>query len=389
MESLISRYRNLLAETDTSFVRYLHDEIPWDDRMVAIMGSRGVGKTTLLLQHIKLHLPQDKVLYVSADDLYFSEHRLYDLAMEFSKLGGEYLYIDEVHKYQRWSQELKNIYDAFPRLKVVFTGSSILDIYHGIADLSRRVLTYTLYGMSFREYLSMRKHINLPVFTLEQVLEGKVETNGLDYPLAEFRNYLRDGYYPFTGSQAYEQRLLQIINRILETDIPFYANLNISTIVKLKRLLSIIAQSVPFKPNVSKIAELIGADRAMVNDYLEYMVRAKLINVIHTPTQGVQALGKVDKVYLDNTNLAYALQPQPEIGNIRETFFLNQVSVSHSLTSDDKADFIVDKQYTFEVGGKSKGQRQLAGRENGYIVKDDIEYAYLNTIPLWHFGLLY
>mgnify|MGYP002856550538 FL=1 len=389
METLLFRYHNLLKETDTGFLRYLHDIIPWNDRMIAIVGSRGVGKTTLLLQHIKLHLPIDKTLYVSADDLYFSDHSLFDLARQFHQLGGEHLFIDEVHKYANWSQELKNIYDAIPQLQVVFTGSSILDIYHGTSDLSRRVLTFTLHGLSFREYLAMKKGIQIPVHSLDDIIQHNVNVEGLDYPLAAFSDYLRQGYYPFSGNQGYDIRLNNVVNRVIETDIPLYARLNISAIAKMKRLLNVVAASVPFKPNVSKIANILEISRETVNDYLEYMIRAKLLNALHTSTQGIRGLGKVDKIYLENTNLAYALTPRPEIGNIRETFFLNQLQANHQVQSAPGSDFLVDGSYTFEIGGENKKQKQIAGTANAFVVKDDIEQGMFNILPLWHFGLMY
>ena len=389
METLLFRYHNLLKETDTGFLRYLHDIIPWNDRMIAIVGSRGVGKTTLLLQHIKLHLPIDKTLYVSADDLYFSDHSLFDLARQFHQLGGEHLFIDEVHKYANWSQELKNIYDAMPQLQVVFTGSSILDIYHGTSDLSRRVLTFTLHGLSFREYLAMKKGIQIPVHSLDDIIQHNVNVEGLDYPLAAFSDYLRQGYYPFSGNQGYDIRLNNVVNRVIETDIPLYARLNISAITKMKRLLNVVAASVPFKPNVSKIANILEISRETVNDYLEYMIRAKLLNALHASTQGIRGLGKVDKIYLENTNLAYALTPRPEIGNIRETFFLNQLQANHQVQSAPGSDFLVDGSYTFEIGGENKKQKQIAGTANAFVVKDDIEQGMFNILPLWHFGLMY
>lgn len=389
MDTLLFRYHNLLKETDTGFLRYLHDAIPWNDRMIAIVGSRGVGKTTMLLQHIKLHLPMEKTLYVSADDLYFSDHSLFDLARQFHQLGGEHFFIDEIHKYANWSQELKNIYDAIPQLQVVFTGSSILDIYHGTSDLSRRVLTFTLHGMSFREYLAMKKGMQIPTYSLDDIMQHKVTTEGLDYPLASFRDYLRQGYYPFSGSEGYDLRLFNVVNRVIETDIPLYAKLNISSIVKMKRLLNVIAASVPFKPNISKLASILDLSRETVNDYLEYMTRAKLINALHNDTEGIRGLGKVDKIYLENTNLAYALTHQPEIGNIRETFFLNQLQVNHQVQTAAKSDFLIDGAYTFEIGGENKRQKQIAGTQNAFVVKDNIEQGMFNIIPLWHFGLMY
>lgn len=389
MDTLLFRYHNLLKETDTNFLRYLHDLIPWNDRMIAIVGSRGVGKTTMLLQHIKLHLPIDKTLYVSADDLYFSDHNLFDLARNFHQIGGKHLFVDEIHKYANWSQELKNIYDAIPQLQVVFTGSSILDIYHGTNDLSRRVLTFTLNGMSFREYVAMKKGIQIPIHSMEDIMQHKVNADGLEYPLAAFREYLQRGYYPFSDNEGFETRLLNVVNRVIETDIPLYAKLNISSIAKLKRLLNVIAESVPFKPNISKLANILDISRETLKDYIEYMLRAKLINALLDSTQGIGSLGKVKKLYLENTNLSHALTLHPEIGNIRETFFLNQLQATHQIQAAPVSAFLVDGTYTFELGGKNKNKKQIKDNSNAFVVKDDIEYGAFNVLPLWHFGLMY
>ncbi len=389
MDTLLFRYHNLLKETGTNFLRYLHDLIPWNDRMIAIVGSRGVGKTTMLLQHIKLHLPIDKTLYVSADDLYFSDHNLFDLARNFHQMGGKHLFVDEIHKYANWSQELKNIYDAIPQLQVVFTGSSILDIYHGTNDLSRRVLTFTLNGMSFREYVAMKKGIQIPIHSMEDIMQHKVNADGLEYPLAAFREYLQRGYYPFSDNEGFETRLLNVVNRVIETDIPLYAKLNISSIAKLKRLLNVIAESVPFKPNISKLANILDISRETLKDYIEYMLRAKLINALLDSTQGIGSLGKVEKLYLENTNLSHALTLHPEIGNIRETFFLNQLQATHQIQAAPVSDFLVDGIYTFELGGKNKNKKQIKDNSNAFVVKDDIEYGAFNVLPLWNFGLMY
>lgn len=389
MEKLIQRFQALLAATDTSFLRYNHKLIDWNDRMTAIVGARGVGKTTLLLQHIKLSLSTRETLYVSADDFYFTEHRLLDFAEEFHKMGGKYLFVDEIHKYIGWSKEMKLIYDYLPQLNVTFTGSSILDIFKGTDDLSRRVLLYRMHGMSFREYLNMHYHLDLPVYSLEQVLNYEVEAKGIEFPLAAFKEYLIKGYYPFAGQGNYEERLLQVVNTTLETDIPLFARLNAATAIKLKRLMAVVAQSVPFKPNYSKLAEVIGIDRQTLTDYITYMEKAGLLKQLYDATGGIRGLGKVTKLYLDNTNLAYILgKDKPDIGNIRETFFFNQLAVNKDVTSSPQSDFQVNE-YTFEVGGRKKGNNQTQGLNKAFIVKDDIEYGFGNTIPLWQFGFLY
>lgn len=389
MEKLIQRFQALLAATNTDFLRYNYRSIDWNDRMTAIIGARGIGKTTLLLQHIKLDLSAQEALYVSADDFYFAEHRLLDFAEDFHKLGGKYLFVDEIHKYAGWSKEMKLIYDYLPNLHITFTGSSILDIFKGTDDLSRRVLLYHMHGMSFREYLNMHYHLDLPVYSLEQIVNHEVGNILVEFPLAAFKEYLKKGYYPFANQGNFEERLLQIINTVLETDIPMFARLNAGTAIKLKRLMAILAQSVPFKPNYSKLADIIGIDRQTLSDYITYMEKAGLLNQLYDATGGIRGLGKVTKLYLENTNLAYVLgKDTPDTGNLRETFFLNQLAVTHEVSASPKSDFQVDE-YTFEIGGRNKGNAQIQGIDNAFVVKDDIEYGFGNIIPLWHFGFLY
>ena len=390
MEALFSRFQRLLSETNTDFLRYLHDKIIWTDRMIAIVGARGVGKTTMMLQRIKLHHNISDTLYVTADDMYFADHKLLDLAEQFVKMGGKYLFIDEIHRYANWSKELKLIYDYLPHLQVVFTGSSMLDIYRGTDDLSRRVQLYTLHGMSFREYLNLRYYLQLQPLSLDDVLHHNVAFDGVDYPLAAFKDYLNNGYYPFSREVGlYHERLRQIVQLILDVDIPQFANMNAATSQKLKQLLAIIAKSVPFKPNYSKIAAIMGVSRDVLPDYILYMERAGLVNRLFTATTGIRELGKVAKIYLNNTNLAYALGgSNTDIGNIRETFFFNQLSVKADVRESPVSDFLVDG-FTFEIGGRKKGGKQIADTDNAYIVKDDIEFGFANTIPLHHFGMLY
>ena len=390
MEALFSRFQRLLSETNTDFLRYLHDKIIWTDRMIAIVGARGVGKTTMMLQRIKLHHNISDTLYVTADDMYFADYKLLDLAEQFVKMGGKYLFIDEIHRYANWSKELKLIYDYLPHLQVVFTGSSMLDIYRGSDDLSRRVQLYTLHGMSFREYLNLRYHLQLQPLSLDDVLHHNVAFDGVDYPLAAFKDYLNNGYYPFSREVGlYHERLRQIVQLILDVDIPQFANMNAATSQKLKQLLAIIAKSVPFKPNYSKIAAIMGVSRDVLPDYILYMERAGLVNRLFTATTGIRELGKVAKIYLNNTNLAYALGgSNTDIGNIRETFFFNQLSVKADVRESPVSDFLVDG-FTFEIGGRKKGGKQIADTDNAYIVKDDIEFGFANTIPLHHFGMLY
>ena len=389
MENLYGLFRGLIERTDTTYLRYLHSEVEWNSRLTAIVGARGVGKTTMLLQHIKLHHNLSDTLYVNADDLYFSENKLFDLASTFYKNGGKHLFIDEIHKYSQWSKEVKMMYDYFSDMQIVFTGSSILDIYKGSDDLSRRALTYKLSGMSLREYLNMSQGLQLPAYSLEDIVKNKVELSGIAHPLPLFKDYLQGGYYPFYKEVGYSDRLRNVINLTLETDIPIYANMSVSTAKKMKQLLYIITQSAPFKPNFTKIAQMIDVHRNQVVDFLFYLEKAGIISQLRNSTMGVRLLGKVEKVYLNNPNLIHAIvEGTPNIGNIRETLFFNQMEVKNSVSSSDVADFTIGN-YTFEVGDKNKSQNQIAGMDNAYVVKDDIEYGYMNVIPLWAFGFNY
>lgn len=389
METLYQKFETLLQNTSTGFSRYLYEKISWESRMIGIIGARGVGKTTMILQHIKQSLSSKKALYVSADDLYFAEKRLVDLAEEFYKNAGEYLFIDEIHKYADWSRELKNIYDSFPSLKIVFTGSSVLDILKGSSDLSRRAIIYKMQGLSFREYLKFFHNAEIEPFTLQQIVNNEVKLENIKHPLPLFNDYLKRGYYPFGVENEMCLRLGQVIVQTLETDIPQYANLNIGTSRKLKRLLAIIAESVPFKPNFTKISEMLGVSRNSLDDYFLYMEQAGLIGQLRNETSGIRGLGKVDKVYLDNTNIIFNLGgDNSNMGNIRETFFFSQMRVNNEVISSKTVDFVIGD-YTFEVGGKNKQQKQIEKDGKSFVVKDDIEFGYLNVIPLWAFGLNY
>lgn len=390
METLFEKSRAKVAEVSTNFVRNIHNEIAWDDRLIAILGARGVGKTTLILQHIKLHDNVATALYVSADNLWFTSHTLVELADSFYKNGGKTLYIDEIHRYSNWSIELKNIYDTYSGLKVVYTGSSILDIRRGGADLSRRHLEYNMFGLSFREYLILAHNINLPILPIEDILAHRIQFPTNEHrPIALFKEYMRTGYYPFFLQTDYLSRLQQVVGQILEVDIPKYAELSLTTIEKLRRLMYVISQSVPFKPNYSKLGRDLECHRTSLSDLVLLLNKSQLIQILRDDSFGVSSLGKVDKIYLGNTNLAYALSDkEPEVGNLRETVFLTSVKPKYDIMSSSVSDFKVGK-YTFEVGGKNKKQKQISGIDNAYVIKDDIEYGYQNVIPLWAFGFLY
>lgn len=389
MDNLQRNYSKSLLETNTDFYRYMYSRINWGNRMIGITGPRGVGKTTMILQYLKKEVSRNDSLYVTAEDFFFADNKLLDLADSFVKMGGKHLFIDEIHKYKDWSKELKLIYDYHSDLKVVFTGSSVLDINKGASDLSRRAVMYQMQGLSFREYLKLFKGIEIGRYSLSEILENKVVMPEDFYPLPFFADYLKRGYYPFALESDFDIRMQQVINQTLETDIPLYAEINVTTGRKLKQLLAIVAKSVPFKPNISTIANSIGASRNSVLDYLLYVEEAGFINQLRDETGGIRGLGKVEKIYLDNTNLIHSLGGEnSDIGNIRETFFLNQMRVNHDVISSKVADFQIDDK-TFEVGGKNKKQKQVKEFKEGYIVKDDIETGYLNTIPLWQFGLEY
>ena len=357
--------------------------------MVAITGARGVGKSTMVLQYVKTQISDCKVLYISADHTFFTTHTLVEVADDFSKEAGSLLVIDEVHKYPDWSRELKQIYDTHPDLKVIFTGSSVLDIIDGVADLSRRVLHYTMYGLSFREYLGLFYHISVPKYSLEEILDGKAHIEGMLHPLPAFREYLSEGYYPFAIEGDFPLRMQNVITKTIESDIAQYAGLRATTAKKLKKMLAVISGLAPYKPNADNLALEIGISRNSVQDYLSLLERAQLIGQLRDDTGGIRGLGKVEKVYIDNPSLMRVLSGvKTDVGNMRETFFYNQMRVKNDVISSRQSDFKIEK-YTFEVGGRKKGKKQIEDIPDSFIVKDDIEFAQGNVIPLWAFGLNY
>ena len=389
MERLYELFNRKLNSTPTDFYRYMYHKIKWKGRSFGVVGPRGVGKSTMLLQYIKQNLGTSDTLYVSADHLYFSEHRLVELADYFVKMGGKHLFVDEIHKYADWSRELKQIYDSYDDLQIIVSGSSILDIYKGLADLSRRMPIYNMQGLSFREYLHLFHGIEMPALSIDDILSQKAVIAGVEHPLPLFKDYLRRGYYPFGKDDEFEMELMQVINQTMEVDIPQHIQSNISIGRKLKSLLMVVARSVPFKPVMQKLADVTGISRNDIPDYLLYMERVGMIAQLRDTTAGIRGLGKVEKLYLDNPNLIYALATeQADIGNVRETFFMNQVRVMNDVLSSPVSDFEINGK-TFEVGGRKKGRKQISGVGEGYVVKDDIESGYANVVPLWAFGLNY
>lgn len=389
MEQLFEYFKRKLHDTPTDLIRYKYEEIEWGGHAFGLVGPRGVGKSTMLLQHIKTQLEIKNTLYVSADHLYFTSHTLVDLADRFYKMGGKHLFIDEIHKYDGWSAEVKQIFDSYSDLQLVISGSSILEITKGMADLSRRVPIYEMQGLSFREYLHLFHGIKMDVVNMEKLLHHEYEIPGIDHPLPLFHDYLRRGYYPFGSDAAYDIELMQVVLQTMESDIPIYLNTNVSVGRKLKQLLMVVAESVPFKPVMQKLADVTGINRNYIQDYLMYMERAGMIAQLRDAVGGIRGLGKTEKIYLDNTNLIYVLAPKrADIGNIRETFFMNQMRIAGDVMCSPVSDFLVDGM-TFEIGGRKKGQKQISEVSNGYVVKDDIETGYANVLPLWAFGLLY
>ena len=398
MEKLFQFSASRINLVDTSFKRYLWNKINWDSRLIAITGARGVGKTTLLLQYIKENLNDkpDEVIYVNMDDLYFSKNTLVDFADDFAKKGGKYLFLDEVHKYRNWSQEIKNIYDYFPDLKIVVTSSSALDIFKGKAELSRRAILYKLHGLSFREFIALKYNYQFPFFELSDILidASKIIPTILDKikPIKLFDEYLQLGYYPFfrDGETEFQFRLKQTVNHLLDSDLPSVENIDFNAVHYLRKLISILAEIVPYKPNIVKLSQQVGISRETLMRYLILLEKADLLIRLQTSSYGINKMNKPEKIYLNNPNLVNALADNlSNQGTLRETFFINQLRVLHSVNWSDKSDFLVDNKYTFEIGGKNKNSKQITGIENSFIAADNIEYAQNNKIPLWLFGFLY
>ncbi|RLD45929.1 MAG: AAA family ATPase [Bacteroidetes bacterium] len=397
MKTIFKKYYSKIARTQLKSVRPFIDKIDWTNRVIGIKGNRGVGKTTIILQYLKLNYKtKGESLYVSLDDLYFSEHRLYELADIFSKKGGKILALDEIHRYPNWSQELKNIYDDMPDLKVIFTGSSLLHLQKAKADISRRAVMYNMPGLSFCEFLEFETTIKFPRYSLDEIIKNHIDISmeiiSKIKPLSYFDNYLQYGYFPFylENRNSYQTKISEIILTILEVDIPQFATIQISKIILLKRLLSIISGSVPFTPNMKKLSQRTEISLNTMKIYLKLLAEADLIQLLYSPNKSMNNLNKPNKIFLNNSNLMYNLQgDNANIGNIRETFFYNQMTYNHIVNSSKESDFLIDEKFTFEIGGKNKGKEQINAIENSFIAKDDIEIGSENVIPLWLFGFLY
>ncbi len=394
MDNLLLKSQQKIHNVSTDFKRYLFSGINLENQLNAILGARGVGKTTLLLQLAKQQ--KNKVLYIALDDLFFTKNSLYDLAEEFQKVGGKLLLLDEVHKYPNWSREIKLIYDDFPELQVIFTSSSILDIYKGESDLSRRAISYNLKSLSFREYLLFYEKIELPIVKLDEILKNHAEISltlaQKIKPFQYLKKYLKIGAYPYykNNELEYYQQVLNTINLILDVDLPAVAPIDYTNIAKFKRLLYVIATNVPFIPNIAKLSKQIEINRNTLVLALQLLEKAKLIHALYKESNSVSVLNKPNKIWLRNTNLNYAISSENvNVGNIRETFFIQHLSLFHQISLPEKGDFLVDNTYHFEIGGKNKTHKQIQGVPNSFLVKDDVEIGVLNNIPLWLFGLIY
>lgn len=398
MEELFNRYQRISQKIQTDFVRSFMQEVNWNARLIGIKGARGVGKTTLLLQYLKINFTDNKALtlYVSLDSFAFRGKTLLGLADEFVRNGGKHLFLDEVHKYPNWAQELKNIYDDYSELQIVFTGSSLLEILNSRVDLSRRVVIYHMQGLSFREFIMLETGIYFAPLTLESILKDHLLLAGLINAkikvFPHFEKYLKQGYYPFYREELdlYEHRVEEVINMMLEIELPLLRGMDIGLVPKIKQLLVIISESVPFVPNIVNLSQKIEIHRTTLMSYLFYLQELGLTYHLLKEARGSVRLQKPAKIYLENTNLMYVLSSfSANRGNVRETFFANQVGYKHKISFHEKTDFLVDYTYAFEIGGKDKSKKQITSIENAYIVSDEIEYGYQNKIPIWLFGFLY
>ncbi|MDX2245946.1 MAG: AAA family ATPase [Bacteroidia bacterium] len=388
------------AQVSRTTLNYHRDELKtydWSLRLMGIKGARGIGKTTLMLQHIRQTLGlSEKAIYLSLDDIFFTENKLIDTARSFYQQGCLFFFLDEVHKYPHWATEVKNLYDTYPDIRIVFTGSSILELTKANADLSRRAIMYHLQGLSFRQYLALAEGISLPQIEFVDILDHANEIISqlpTDFrPYAYFRKYLENGYYPFftEGENWFYDRLSATVRAVLETDLISLQQVEVKNIRKLQQLLYVIASSPPFKPNIQQLSERTDISRNTLIHYLHYLEQADLISLLSAPGPGLSHLQKPEKIFIENTNLIYAFQPQnPNLGAIRETFVLNQLKTRHEVHTPSSGDFQVDGKYHLEVGGKNKGAKQLTGLPHSYVLADDLDFAVGNKIPVWLLGLLY
>jgi len=397
MENLVRKSNTKIYDVTTKFSRYLLSQITEKNRLTIVKGARGVGKTTLLLQYAKKQKENGReVLYVALDDLFFQENTLYDLAIEFVKYNGQFLLLDEVHKYPNWSRELKLIYDDLPKLNLFVTSSSILEIYESESDLSRRAVSFLLKELSFREFLIFEQKLSINAITLDELISDhediSFQVNQKIKPLYEFKKYLEYGMYPYYWENplAFSDKLIRTLHLSLEVDLPAVEFIEYYHILKLKKLLFAISTSVPFTPNISKLSERIGMSRKALIKALHYLDRARLITLLAKSNKGISILGKPDKILMNNPNIQKVLHPSiTDFGAVRESFLVHQIKDLYEISMPPKGDFWVNEKYTLEVGGKHKSRKQIKDITNAYVVKDNIETGVDQVIPLWMFGLLY
>jgi predicted AAA+ superfamily ATPase len=396
VEVLYTSFHRKLARITLGYKRYLYEKINWNTRLIGIKGARGVGKTTLLMQRIKSAFENtDTVLYVSLDNLWFETNTLMELVEYAYTHGIVYLFIDEVHHYANWSQNLKNIYDNYLDLNIVYTGSSMLEIDNSKIDLSRRQTVYDLPGLSFREYLEFEGIMSVSPLSLEELvsqhLKYAMEIIAKVKILPLFEKYQQNGYYPFykDAGEDFLMRLQEVALLVIDSDLPAVEEVEYATVQKAKKMLMILAKHVPFTPNISQLCKELETTRDLGLKLLYALDRAALLNLLTSEIKNYKQLSKPDKIYLNNSNLMYALTPKVDKGSLRETFFCNQVSAVSSVVMPKTGDFLVGGTYLFEVGGKNKTFEQIKDLPNSYLAVDDVEFGYKNRIPLWMFGLLY
>ena len=398
IEEIIRVFNRRLTATPTEFHRYLFYEIDWEDKLIGIKGPRGCGKTTLLLQHIKqsFHGQElEKVLYVSLDNIWFADNKILDLVDFHYNHGGTHIFIDEIHYEPKWQTMLKNMSDNYPGMYIVYTGSSMLEIDAHEGDLSRRQVMYEMRGMSFREYLEYEGVVKHERLTLEQLMDNHVEI-AMDIcsrtnVLGCFNKYLREGYYPFYKAvrQGFDSRLLATVNQVIESDYPQIDDVTVATIRKTKKMLMVLSECVPQLPNMSQLYRELETDRNNGLKMLRALERGGLLLLLGSKAKSINQLSRPDKIYINNPTLMYALSPRADIGSVRETFFMNQLSQSHELSYPKAGDFLVDGRYLFEVGGKGKTLSQIKDIRDSYLAVDDTELGRGARIPLWLFGMLY
>lgn len=399
LEELLLVHTEVMSTIPMSFERYLYPLINWKAQGLCIMGDRGVGKTTLMCQDLlKRYKTPDRALYLSADHINVISYGLFDIAKSFFSYGGEALYIDEVHKYPEWSIEIKNILDTYKKCQVIFSASSSVDLIRSKGDLSRRVVYHRLQGLSFREYMLLSTSIKLPEVPLDELFKRHVAIAsdfGTIPILKHFQDYLRYGYYPFfmEGLEDYFSKVHNVIEKVLFEDVAVVYNLRQTTLPILKKILWLVATTDGLIPNIDKISRNLGASREMVYNCLEYLSSSGLLHDLYVSGKGNNLIRKPGKIYLNNTNLLNAingtLKFESHLGNIRETFFINQTSTKHKVSLHDKGDFLIDDKYIVEIGGKGKNNKQIKGESDAFIVADDISIGYGKKIPLYLFGLIY